>query len=307
MANPATITTSSDNLKTGIVNLDANATQQLKDWADTSAPTSPSNGQTYTDNTVAARLVRKLRQDGAWVNLIGAHILEENLDCDSNELVNAIAEKLATGSLPTPSAATEARMTWDSTLERFVFTGSATQTYAAECNTDGTTFVRLPCSLNVATLGTPATASAATIYGGWLMDATAEEVNVIALEPVPTGYTTVTAGSKDITLEIDCLLAAAETANDDIDLDGTMEAISDGAAPGDDSVAVVAAVHDIGANAGQYDRHRVSLTFDYDLPSANVVAGDVLTAKLFHSVAGNIAGIIVVGAYWKVPVLNFGS
>ena len=182
-----------------------------------------------------------------------------------------------------------------------------TQTYIAECNTDGTTFVRIPTTLNVATLGTPATASSATIYGGWLMNATAEELNVIASMPVPAGYTTVLAAAKDITLEVDCLLAQAETANDVLDLDGTMEAISDGAAPGDDSVAVVAATHDIVANAGQYDRHRVSLTFDYDLPSANVAAGDTLTAKIFHSVAGQIADIIVVGAYWKVPVMNFDS
>lgn len=312
MANPASITIASGSGNTVtevLTSLDANATQQLKNWADTSAPSSPSNGQTYIDNTTAARLVGYLRQDGAWAAMILTHILEENLDCDGNQLVNALLEKLATGSLPTAGASTEARACWDSTLERGVLIGSASRAYVAECAIDGSQFVRIPATFNVGTLATPATEETkVTKYTHeWTLDAAAEELNVVAEIPVPAGYTSVPAAGKDITLEVDCLLLNAETANDDIDLDGTFEGVSDGAKPGDDSASFDAVTHDIGSNNGQYDRHRVSLTVDYDAPSANIAAGDTLMATINHDATGQVAGVIVVNAFWRVPVLNYDS
>lgn len=307
MTNPITIVTASDDIKTGFDAVVSNTANQLKNWADTAAPTSPTAGQTYIDNTVASRLVMYVYQNGGWVKCVMTHLLEQNLECDGNQLLTALLEKLATGSLPAAGASTEARICWDTTVERGVLVGSATRTYIAETALDGSMFVRIPATMNVASLGVPATPDVATIFGGWTINQATEELNIIATQPVPAGYTAVLAANKNIALEVDVLLLAAETAGDDIDMDGTWEAVTDGAALGDDQVAFDAITHDISTNNGQYAHHRLSLVVDYDVPTANVAAGDVLTATINHNVAGQVAGVIVVGAYWKVPVANYDS
>jgi len=310
MANQSTYTIaagSGDTNKQVLDKLVADMALLFSTTADTSAPSSPSNGQIYIDDSTASRLIVYLRQNGAWVPMIGAHILEASLDCDGNELKNLLIEKLATGSLPTPGASTEAQIAWDETLERVFWAGSTTGRYAAECNDDGSTYVRIPVSMNVATLGTPATEDAATVHGGWTLNQATEELNIIATEPVPAGWTAVPAANKDIVLEVECLLLAVETNGDDIDMDGTYESMSAGQAPGDDTLGFAAVTKDIGTDSGQYDRHIVSLTIDHDGLVADVAAGDTLRATINHNTAGQVAGVIVTGAWFRVPVANFDS
>lgn len=270
----------------------------------TSAPsTGLANGRVWFDNTTASKILRKYYQNSAWVTdwatSATAHIAVQNVDFDGNEALNILAEKVATGSLVT----TEAQIQFDTTL-KYLAWGDGTDTmYAKGFKSDASSYVRIPCALNVSSQGTPATASTATDLGGWQMDASGERLNVVAMKPIPAGWT----GANDLVLEVECLLLNAETASDTIDLDMTWRSLSDADGPTKTGTEITAVSHDISTGNAQYDRHLVSMTVDFDDATNPVAVDDLFMAEIFHDPAAGgapVAGIIVVGAYLKVPAFG---
>lgn len=262
------------------------------------------NGEVVADGTTygASRILWKFGQDSGTGFFIGytsgEHILEAPLNCDGNEITGLLLEALATGSLST----TEARLQWD-TDKNVPAYGDGTNTfYVGRTRTDASTYMRIPCALNVASLGTPATASTATIFGGWTLDAAAEELNIVALKPIPNGWT----GAHDCLLEVHVLLLAAETANDDIDMDGVWWSLVNGENVSTKSSTGFAAItQDIGSDNAQYDLHLCTLTVDHDDATNTVHTDDLFVATINHNVAGQVAGVVVVNACLAVPVWNY--
>lgn len=231
---------------------------------------------------------------------LGGPKLTTDLFCNDKQLQSALLHAIATGSLPT----TAQRVWYDSTLKLLGFSDGTDRWYASRYKIGGTSLRSIPCDLNVTTLGTPATASTATILGGWLLDATAEQLNVVAKEAVPVGYT----GAHDCQLAVDVILAAAETANDDIDHNGVIRSVRAGEGPGKSSTAMTAldenksaGSYDIGPDNAQYDRHRVYFSIDYDDATNPVAAGDYLAATINLATITGVAGIVVVGAEYLIP------
>ena len=266
-------------------------------------PAGFTDGWIWADNTAAARIVWKFGQNsgtGIFIGYTGGkHVCEADLDFDSNAAVNMILEKLAVGAI----VSTEARLFWQDT-SNFLAWGDGTDTrYEKGTKADGTTFVRIPCAINVAQCGTPATANTSTIFGGWTLDAAAESMNLVATRPIPAGFT----GAHDCRLDLDVLNLNAETANDTIDINGTWRSLSEGELPTKTATAFVAASKDITTANAQYELNRVELTVDYDHADNPIAADDVWIATISHDIAAGanpVAGIIVIGAYLCVPIFG---
>lgn len=280
----------------------------LTNRIDTSDPAAPSNGEWWIRNDTPSRLVLKVRQNGATVNGILTHILEENLDCDGNQLVNLLAEKLAVGSLPSPSSANEARFCYDETNQRWVLLTDTTTYYVAMSDKGATMYRAIECRLDVVAIASdPATADVNTVLGGWLMDATAKTLNVIARERIPSGWT----AANDLLLETVVLLAAAETAGDDIDMDLDWRSITPESAdtPAKTVTAATVVNKDIGSTAiVQYAGIVLQHTIDHDDATNPVAAGDIFHGVLQRNTvggAGKVAGVIAVSAELLVPIFNF--
>ncbi len=174
---PATSTAGS--AKTGPTTNNTNIGILAVHFADSSDPSSPSNGYIWWRTDGTTRYVCHAYINGSKVTLFGATdsgglILEQALDCDGNELKNALCEKLATGSLPAAGASTEGETPYDTTLDRFAYITASDQFYSAMCNVDGSTYVEIPCDINDTNIGTPGTANTDTIFGGFQLDAAAE-------------------------------------------------------------------------------------------------------------------------------------
>jgi hypothetical protein len=296
-----------DHVKQVLENHDAGIILVANNFIDTVDPTTPPNGREWVRSDGANGGVKYAQIGGAKTEILYQYILNQNLDAGGNQITNLVSEKLATGSLPTPGASTEGETPWDSTVERSTETSSTDNYYRARCNTDASTYKAIPCVLQVAGQGTPATEDAATIAGGWTLDAATERLNVVALERIPVGWT----GANDLLLVADVQLENAETASDTIDLDGVWWSLAVGEnVSTKGSTAFAAASQSIGANASQYDRHIVTLTIDYDDATNTVATGSQFIATLQHDPAAGgapVAGIIVVAVYLLVPVFNYRS
>ena len=266
------------------------------------APSSPVEGDVWFDNTSATRFLVKLYQNGGWI-ILTDKIAEGDRDFDANEAQNVHLEELVTGSLPTAAAGTESRIWWDSTLEKPGTCSSAVNSYFAVCNADATTDIRVPMRMHVASLATPATANTATELGGWTLDAAADELCGVAR--VPAGWT----AANDLTVEVQCLLLVAETAADDIDMDGNWISITPGSGDGASKTETgfAAVTQDIGAGNAQYDIHTVTLVVDHDDATNPVAAGDTFRCTINHNAAGQVAGIIVIGMDLVAPCFNFSG
>jgi hypothetical protein len=240
-------------------------------------------------------------------NANARHIAVQDVDFDGNESLNHVHESVATGSLPTPAAGTEGELPYDSTVKQHVTITDADKIYVANANADATDYVRLPCMMHVGGLATPATANTTTEWGGWTLDATAEELICVATLPIPNGWT----GANDLFLDIDFLLLNAETDGDDARFDGVWISVSNTDLASDARTETAFAAVDQDCSSGtQYDKYRVSLTIDHDDASNPVAVGDIFRATIFHAITGPatpVAGVIVVGAYVRVPVFNYDS
>lgn len=259
-----------------------------------------SAGRIWADSNTSPHTLKM--SDGSSWYVIGDMEVRGNRDYGGFEIQDVSLEKLATGSL----SATEARIQWDTTLN-LVAWGDGTNTfYAGMTRTDASSYVRIPCTLNVTAIGTPATnPSTSTILDDWWqLDAAAESLNCFADAPIPNGWT----GANDLILEVECLLLAAETANDTIDLDCTWRSLSDGDLYTKTATAATAASFDIGAGNTQYASHLVSITIDHDDATNPVAVDDRFQAIITHDPtagANPVAGIIVKDAWLKVPVFNY--
>ncbi len=270
-----------------------------------SAPASPVEGDLWFDNTSSTRFVIKIYENSTWV-VLNDKIAEGDRDFDGNEAQDLHLEEIATGSIPAAGASEESRIVWDSTVERAAVLGSARRGYVANCEMDGTTYVRIPCEINANQPATnPATANTATIFGGWTIDAANESLNAVATRPIPDSFT----AAHDCRLDVDCLLLVAETSADTIDLDGTWRSLSVTDLPTKTATAFSAASQAI-TTATQYAYYRVTLTVDHDDASNVMAADDLFVATLTHDVAAGanpVAGIVVVGVSLAVPVFNFAD
>lgn len=260
------------------------------------------NGCLFWDAISGASYTRQARVNGATISLfaadqtLGGPKLVTALYCNDKELNSALLHGLATGSLPT----TAKRFWYDTTVARGGYSDGTDKWYWSRCNQDGTTYRRIPCSMNVAQAGTPATANTDTIFGGWTLDATAETLNLVAQSRVPAGFT----GNHDLELQVSCLLLSAETASDDIDLATNWRSLSEGDGPGKTATTVASTTLDIGADNAQYDLHVVEVTIDHDDATNPVAAGDLFVATINLATITGVAGVIVVGADVLVPMLN---
>ena len=276
--------------------------------ADTNDPASPLDYERWIRSNVPEEPEAFIElPTGGKTRILLLYKLLEALDCNLQQLNNLALEKLTTGTLPAVNAANNGRLSYNDTIDRAVLNAAATRAYLAQCQVDGANKLAIPCDLNVLGLGTPATASTATDRGGWLLDAAADELNVVARRPIPSGWSLVPDAGKDLTLRVTCLLANAETAGDDIDMDGDWQAERSGAA-GPSSVAFAAVTKDIGSQFAQYALHDVDLVVDWDSDATNLAAGDWFKGKINHAAsaaAGAVNGVIVVAAQLLVPVLNY--
>jgi len=297
-----------DTIKTALEKLDENQKTEIQNhFLDSSEPGTIVNGMIWIDNTDTTKYVVKLREDGAWVVLTDK-IAEGNRDFNQKQAVNFRFEHLATGSLTAAAAGSESQAEWDSTLEKLCLINSTSRDYVAVCDIAATTKMEIPLRMTTAAVGTAGTASTATEWGGYLLDAVAEEVSFVAMAPIPNGWT----AANDLTLKVWCLLANGETANDTIDLDGVWQSGTpcSGDGTGKTETAFTAESHDIGAHNAQYDFHEVELTVDYDDADNPVAAGDWFKATIHHDPTEGtdpVAGIIVVGGTLSVPVFNYSG
>lgn len=278
-----------------------------------SSPAGFTNGWLWFDSTTATFYGLKFGQNAGTAQLIGwdsstsRHRVVANLDLDSNQLVNARFKNVATGSLTAAAAGVKGLVEFDTTLEKWALIGTSSQWYAAMALASATTYVRVPCDMNVGGIGTPATASTATEFGGWLMDATAEQLNVVSRQPVPNGWT----GAHDLKLEIAFALNAAETNGDDADFEGTVRAITPGTdATNKTGTTIAPTAYDIGTASAQYSLHKMQLTIDFDDATNPVAVGDYVSVVVNRDTvggAGKVDGTIVVACNLVVPVFNFDS
>lgn len=290
---------SGDSGATVFTNHEANIILVQKCFYDTADPTSPVNGQHWVRSDEQKKYVYT---SGAKTEVLWLYKLNQDLDCQSNNLNNYVIESLATGSLPTPAAGTKGRWTFDTTLSLPVYTTATANFYAAGWNVDATSMIAIPCSLNVSQAAQAATADTTTRGGGWLMDHTDDELNFVADAPVPSGWT----GANDLYLEVCCSLSAAETAADDIDMDCEWLSLTPGSGDGWDKTktAATTANYDIGAAASQYDMHKFRITIVYNDATNPVAAGDYISGYIERNTvggAGKVASIVVHSVTLIVP------
>jgi len=291
---------SGDTVETGITKLYADLAKASNCFSDTSDPSSPAEGRVWWRSDEQKGYIWT---SAAKAQIVMLHTLTTDLDFNGNEAQTLHLEELATGSLPTPGAAQESRLEYDSTLQYATLTTDANNFYLAHMNANAGDYVAISCDLNVSAAATAATADTNTRLGGWLMDATAEELNFVAKAPVPEGWT----GANDLLLKVCFLLSAAETAADDVDMDCNWLSLTAASGDGSDKTATAASTvnYDIGGTAiAQYDMHTLTVTIDHDDATNPVVAGDYISGYLQRNTvggAGKVAGIIVVSATLLVP------
>lgn len=294
-----------DSGTTVLTNHEANGILLQKNFIDTADPGSPPNGQEW----IRSDETKKYAQiGGSKTEVLWKYVLNQDLDCQSNNLTNYVIESLATGSLPTPAAGTKGRWTFDTTLSYPVYTTATANYYVAGFNVDASEYVAIPCSLNTAlTVAGAATAATDTRLGGWLMDATTDELNFLASLPVPTGWTT----ANDLLLEVEFHLVAAETASDDVDMDCSWLSLTPGSGDGTDKTVTAATTvnYDIGAAASALDVHKLRVTIDYNDATNPVAVGDYISGYIVRNTvggAGKVANIAVHRVTLLVPCFRAG-
>lgn len=308
-------TSAAGSAKNGPVTNNANILKLVINRLDSSDPSAPADGETWLSEISATEYELRARVDGATVSLLrfvktGNKLkFPGNPDINLKELVQAVLEKKATGDLAAAGAGNDGRVQYDSTVKRPVWLTDAARFYVDGYDLDDAPFDSIDCDLNVLGLaGDAASADTNTRHGGFVMAAT-KKLNVIARHPIPAGYGDVPddADDRDCLLEVEYLLAAAETASNVMNMSGTARAITEGDSVNLTGFAVAAVADDIGAATAQYTRHVVRLTLDHDLPASPIAVGDRISVELLRGTAGGageVGDIIVTAARLLVPVLR---
>lgn len=289
-----------DTVKVALESLWANQQVMRNMHLGSSAPSTIVNGMIWIDNTSSTRYVVKLRQNAAWVVLTDK-IAEGNRDFDGFQALNFLCEKLTSVNL----VSTEARLQFDTTLKMLAAGDGTLELLYQGWDNAFTNMLAIPMSMNVTGLGTPATADTQTRHTpAWLMNAVAEELNLLALERVPAGWP----GGTDLFIDVWYLLDAAETANDDPKFDGDLRAIdAEVHTVNKAATALVVSTDDVGSVVTQFSLHRARLTIDHNDATNTVTAGSLISCVLGRTAvggAGEVAGAIIIGASLMIPAIG---
>ncbi len=264
-----------DTVKQGFDKVIINFGLLQETFSDTVAPTSPVTGQQYIDSTTATRLKAFVRQNGAWAAALLTHLLEEDLDFDRNQAVKFIAEKLASD--PTPAAAEEGRLHFNTVLKRFVLSLTADSLLVPGIEI-GIDYVGIDCVIKA--IGSTGTVIQNEIDFIELDVATTEEFTVIPVDVIPVDFV----GNQDLLLRVRCAIGGgSEVANDDFQMQGNMVSVALLESFNKAETALVAATQDVGSDNAQYKRHDVTLVVDHDDGTNPVGAGDSLRFTLNSS------------------------
>ena len=287
---------------TALTNHEANEILLQKNFIDTADPGSPPNGQEW----VRSDDVKKYCQiAGAKVEVLWKYVLNQTLAAQGNEITTLHLEQLATGSLPTPAAGTKAQITFDSTVSIPVYTTATANFYTGGLNVDASEYLPIRCDLNadVVTGGqTAATADVTTRGKGWLFDATTDELNWNAMDPIPSGWT----GANSPLLEVLWSFVATETAGDDNDLDCSWLSLTPGSGDGWDKTktAATTSTYDAGAAVTAQDVHKQRITLVYNDATNPVAVGDYMNGYIKKNTlggAGKVGSIVVHSITLLVP------
>jgi hypothetical protein len=268
-----------------------------------SAPSSPVEGQFWLD-TSGTPYILKLRADYdgggvAWNEVNVATILSADVDYDFQEALQMRVENL--GSHEAVAAGKDGfiyLLTGDGEL--YFVDQAVDNTVKKLCSViAGTTTDSVDIPLSEHNLGdTPPTKSSLGTtpeVRGWLFDATAE--TMLLKVRVPNNYS----ADGNLTLRLLCMLAAAETANDDIDWSGDLLSLADGESGTGTSTALAASLTDVGANNAQGEIIECDMVIDYDDATNPVNPGDWLFIEIHRTDLAEVAGVILLTATLVYP------
>ena len=126
---------------------------------------------------------------------------------------------------------------------------------------------------------------------GWLFDADGEILYLTF--HVPGEWD----GESNLTIVLECLLTAAETANDKIDWETIVTPIGDGEDADSIGTQTPGTEKDIGAVTAAGTRHRCNIILDYDDGTAPIAAEDLVTVALSRTSnvgnAGYVNGVLL--------------
>jgi hypothetical protein len=235
-----------------------------------------------------------VRDDGTTVKeaMAGEYFLREDLDFDGQTAVSFRVEDAAPLAL---SAANDGIISRDPTTRRLVKNGpvAGVRHFLSEFSLDGLSFQRVDVLLNASALEVTRDG-----HTGYLLDAGADEIELLTEQPIPFDYTE----GHDCLLEVIVRLEAAESGTDSIDLQLDYEKAVLGADSFDgtetnktDSGATLGA----GTAAGTYHRVLIALTYN---DASNPLAKDaILRGTLSRNGLTNVGDIVVMGANLLVP------
>jgi len=296
----ASITTASDSVKVGIVNLDDRTDSLRSAFSGTSAPGSPVEGQLWLDTVNKILFLWADLGSGAAWHEVATDFMQANMDFNDNQLLNARAENEAT--VPTPAAGNVGKLVLytggatnrltvvrDSSVAAYVMEGYASEYVAIDVPVKSWDFdATNPPTL--VTVGTTPT------IRGYEFNATNEQMSVAV--PVPAGMAT----ANDVKVRFFALLSAAETANDTIDATlNSIALLTDGTELATATSVSDAVAYDIAANNSQYSLHKFDFTLAYNDATVPIVPGDMLFTEFALSSVASVAGIIVVHTQFLFP------
>lgn len=229
--------------------------------------------------------------------LIGA-----NVDYLLYQLVNARLENVAADMTPAPNnIGRVAFHTVKETIEAVLNSGQLG--FIPMLRTDKYLPIMAPPMTWFPDTTNPPTVAEAAMTGGgsfrgYLFDATNERIS--RMFRVPEGWV----GNADIVLRVTVLLAAAETANDDIEAEIDWNKVTP--EPGTDVATKtstnVQVAHDIGAVNTQYSMHVFDFTLDHDVAANVITAGDRLNVEFgLYALTQVTGGVIFVDAEMLFP------
>lgn len=243
---------------------------QLKDNGFSESPTLEDEGEMkhYEED---GRIKGRILFDSNEVQLLLTHFLEEDLDCDLNELLNARLERLGT------MVTEEGRFAFHTGLQQPQVGTSASGTYLIPTIEYGTTQNVLPFHV-----GSGQVNSTSGLY---------------LRARIPDNYTQV----HDCEVVVAVSLNQGESAGDDIDLEVEYTAVQVGEGV-NKSTTTASGVQDIGSDTSQYDLHEVRVPLTYNDATNPLVAGAWVNLLVRRVNSAQVGPVSIFGVGLGVPV-----